>query len=331
MNKVNVKNINKHSPVLPIILSVACAFVLWMYVMSVESPSYTQTFNNVEVILRNDSVISKNGLSVLSGMGRTVDVTVVGRKSVINRMSADDIVAYVDLSGINSAGTYQPEIKTDLETGLSLDGLSEKTITVYIDMTTSKTVPIDSDIEYNGGVTKGNEYSMGHPYILSTADMQDSTSVVVNGPVTILNTISYAKVRTVEIGPITSSVKINSPLVLYDEDGAEVKNQYVSMVTPQVSVYFPVVTEKNVSVLPNFTGTFDTSKYSYTVSPSTVRVRAEESVLDSISSVTFDVSKSDSALLGVTKYALTADGMEIADGTTEVSLTVRQKPDNNSK
>ncbi len=331
MMKSNVENKNGRSPVFPIILSLICAVVLWMYVMSVESPSYKQTFKDVEVVLQNESVISKNGLSVLSGNGRTVDVTVMGRKSLINRMSSDDIVAYVDLSGINSSGTYQPEIKTELQTGLTLDSLSEKTITVYIDMTTSKTVPIDSDIEYNGGVTKGKGYSMGKPYILATADMQDAASVVVNGPVTILNTISYAKVRTVELGAITSSVTFMSPLVLYSEKGVEVKNQYVSLVTPSVSVYFPVVTERDIAVAPNFTGSFDTSKYSYTVSPATVRVRAEESVLDSITSVTFDVSKSDSALLGVTKYELPAEGLEIADGTTEVSLTVKTKQDSKSK
>ena len=94
---------NDYSPVIPIILSLVCAFVLWMYVMSVESPTYTETFKNVGVSLQNESIIAKNGLSVVSGTGYHVDVTVTGRKSIISRLDSDDIKAYVDLSGISSS------------------------------------------------------------------------------------------------------------------------------------------------------------------------------------------------------------------------------------
>ena len=329
--RLNNNSKNDYSPVIPIILSLVCAFVLWMYVMSVESPTYTETFKNVGVSLQNESIIAKNGLSVVSGTGYHVDVTVTGRKSIISRLDSDDIKAYVDLSGISSSGEYLLEIKTELDSGVSLYRLSQSTITVYVDMTTSKTVPIDPNITYYGGVTAGEGYSMGKPYIMATADMQDTASVVVNGPVSILNTIVKAKVRPIEIGAITASVPFTSPLVLYDESGNEVNSSYITIVTPDVRVYFPVVTERELEIKPNFTGSFDTSAYSYSVSPSSVKVRAEEKVFEKMTAITFDVSKSDTALVGETKYELVPDGVEIADGTTEVTLKVEKKTAANTK
>ena len=65
--------------VIPAVLCLLGALALWMYVMQAESPTYTETVNGIEVKLDGLDVLGeKAGLSVYSGEGVTVDVTVSG-------------------------------------------------------------------------------------------------------------------------------------------------------------------------------------------------------------------------------------------------------------
>lgn len=112
--------LKKGSPVIPLLLSLLCAVSLWLYVMSVESPVYTNTFYGVKVELRNESVLQKNSLSVFSGQNSSVNVTVTGKRSLINSLRSEDLTAYVDVGNITDAGEYGLDIKLESMEGLTL-------------------------------------------------------------------------------------------------------------------------------------------------------------------------------------------------------------------
>ena len=89
--------------IIPKIMCLAAAFVLWLYVMQIDSVDTESTFTGVRVYLENTSEIeSRNGLFVYSGDGTLVNVTVTGRKSVINSYTSDDIRVEADLSGVTA-------------------------------------------------------------------------------------------------------------------------------------------------------------------------------------------------------------------------------------
>ncbi len=320
-----LKSKKRGSPALPLILSLICAFALWLYVISVESPLYTQVFEGVQVELRNETVLTQNGLSILSGYGTTVDLTVTGRRSVLNFMHSEDLTAYADLSTITGAGEFPLEIRTDPIEGITVGGISENTVLVYADITTSKTIPISSDITYYGGVTTGAGYSMGTPYIMPTTTMPDVTSITVKGPVSVLNAVDHAQVSPVDLGTITSSVTYNTVLQLIDTDGEQLNSQYITIASGgAVTVYFPVVTEKEVTVEPVFSDSYDNAAYAITITPRRLVVRGEESVIRNVSRITFAVSGTPEDHLGTENFELSITGMEIVDGTKSVSMTVRK-------
>jgi len=157
--------------IIPVLLSVLCAISLWLYVMSVESPLDNNTFYGVNVELRNETVLKKNSLSVFSGQNTSVNVTVTGKKSLLNRLRAEDLVAYVDVGNITEAGEYGLDIKLDPVEGVTLSGLSVNKVTVFVESMVTKYVPIDAEISYSGGVTTGLGYSMGTPSILATSSI----------------------------------------------------------------------------------------------------------------------------------------------------------------
>jgi len=158
-------------------LLLAC--VIWLYVMLVDSPDHEETFHSVDIELINTSILEdEHSLSVYSGYGNVVDVTVVGKKSDISRMSAEDIRITADVSQIGEAGTHTLTLSADLPAGLSLGALSQNSVQVYCDEKSSKVVNVRARL-----VSFVSEYSIG-----SLEPEYDT--VVVSGPKETLDQIA---------------------------------------------------------------------------------------------------------------------------------------------
>ena len=95
--------------IIPKIMCLAAAFVLWLYVMQIDSVDTESTFTGARVYLAENTseIESRNGLFVYSGDGTLVNVTVTGRKSVINSYTSDDIRVEADLPGVTAAGNLR--------------------------------------------------------------------------------------------------------------------------------------------------------------------------------------------------------------------------------
>ena len=129
MAQINMKNKKKNDDSSSIgynrtnvavkILCVFAAFCLWIYVMTVESPEYEQTFGNVTVELINtDSLVSDSGLMLYSGYGNMVGVTVSGKKSIVSKLSDSDIVVTADVGKITGgSGRYDCKLSVDVPAG----------------------------------------------------------------------------------------------------------------------------------------------------------------------------------------------------------------------
>lgn len=331
MSENNGRRAGKSSPVLQVILSVLCAIGLWMYVMSVESPMYSETFYGISVELRNASVLSQNGLSVLTGHGNVVDVTVTGRRSTINQLKNDDFTAYADLANISAVGEYPLEIKVETADGVSVSGLSESSVLVYADVTTTKTITISTDIQYNGGVNAEVGYSLGKPYIVPTATMPDVTATTISGPVSVLGLVDHARVKSIDIGAVniganTGSITYNDAVLqLVDANGAIVDNPHIKSVSTNITVNFPVIMEKSVPVKADFVTEPAAADFKISVSPSRVSVKGEKSLITALEQITFTVPEKAEDIVGANEYDLPAlDGVEITDGTVKVTLEVEK-------
>ena len=90
--------------ILTILLSVAIAFGLWLYVITYEYTQIEYTFYNVEVQLLGESVLQDRGLMIASDSERTVDLTISGKRSDISKLKSSDITVLVDLTAIHEAG-----------------------------------------------------------------------------------------------------------------------------------------------------------------------------------------------------------------------------------
>ncbi|HPE95598.1 MAG TPA: CdaR family protein, partial [Bacillota bacterium] len=189
------------------------SIALWFYVQDYDSPTYEKKFTNISV----DIVGETDGYSVLSGYNNTIDVTVIGRKSDINKLYSSDIVAQIDISDITDTGTVSCPVTVILPNGISVSELSANSFWLYIDTTASMTIKV---IVTHTGYTENG-------LIVGTAVASPAT-VTVSGPVGELRKIAGAYC-TLDLGQISGSVSANGTLELRDSSGDAIDNPYMSI------------------------------------------------------------------------------------------------------
>lgn len=301
--------------IIPKIMCLAAAFVLWLYVMQIDSVDTESTFTGVRVYLENTSEIeSRNGLFVYSGDGTLVNVTVTGRKSVINSYTSDDIRVEADLSGVTAAGIYDIKLSARLPNGLTLSGMSADTIPVYVDERDKKTLEVKAKL-VSGTVAEGYELGELSPKY---------DNITVTGPKVALNDIDYAQIK-LALGSIESSVTSVGQIELVSTSGESIDARCLQLSRTEMEVKVPLYTYKEVSLTA-------VSKYGYltkensviTVSPPKVTLKGDPTVLASIDSLTV-ATVDEKQLLGdstLTVDIVPPDGVTVADGTERAAVKI---------
>lgn len=252
------------------ILCLVVAFIIWLYVMNVESPEYEKTFYSVPVTIENAAVLaSAQNLSVISGAGSVIDVTVKGKKSEIAKYSAGDIKASVDVSRITEAGRHTLDVAVDLPAGLVVAGIVPNNIKVDVDTLATKTVSVKVNIR---SVQIESAYELGVP-------VPDFTVVTVKGPAAVIDAIAHAQVD-LDLGRVTQSLSTRAALRLIDHNDAEVINPNVTVSQSSVTVNVPVYTTKELPLTVDFLhGYYNSENVNIDIAPKTIRVKGDPSVL----------------------------------------------------
>ena len=264
-----------HQSAVAKVLCVLAAVVLWFYAVSTDTAIIDKSFTGIPVDIRNlDAIDSELGLSVISGYGYTVDLSVSGMKPDVNSLSIEDITAYVDAGKITEAGEYSLQIHVSVPSGITIDGQSANYVELYIDKRSAVSVPVVVDPIYSIEAA----YKLGEP-------VPSFDTVNVTGPVEELEKIECAKV-TLELGRISKSLTATGKLVLIDKSGSPISNPYVKLQTSEISVKIPVYTEKEVGLTVGYKhGYYNDSNVSITITPSTVLLKGEPDILDDIENI----------------------------------------------
>lgn len=212
------------------ILCVLAAFVLWIYVMAVESPAYEQTISDVTVRFENEDVLREKNLSVYSGYSQSIEVTLSGKKSRLSKITGEDITAYIDLSETDVTGRRDCIVNVDVPDGCKLTGISRDTISVYIDESAKKSVEIEhKTVNFNSGAG----YEVGE-YDLNV-DIID-----VRGAAKYVETVAYAKVEF-DLSGVSKTKEVTGDVKLYNEYGNEVSGTYLEYSPARITVDIPII------------------------------------------------------------------------------------------
>lgn len=283
-----------------ILFSVFVALVLWFYVQEAEAPDYKKTFTDVTVEMQSLS----DSFSVIDGGDNRVDITLVGKRSDLNKIQSSDLTAYMDLSSITKPGEYQPEIGVLVPGGTELFECFPKIATLYIDQTVSVSVPL---------VVEMGEYSVGEDVVV---DAEPAVDVIqVKGPKGVLDQVECAKVKTGKLGEIHESFESNLRYTLLDKNGKEITSRYVITPEKNVRINFTVNKTKTIPLrLASKNGWWKEKDMRYTISPATIRVKGDLSVVDELESINVLVLDETTVDSAVYTKTLTPDQIRLPEG-----------------
>lgn len=311
---------SRAASVVPKILCVFAAFVLWIYVMQVESPEYEYVISSVPVELENARALQdESGLSVYSGSGNRINVTVAGKKSIVTKLTADDIKATVDLGRIKEAGRHSLDVIFELPDDVTIVSGEPSSITVYVDETDTVSLPISVKFKDASVIVK--PYELGKP----TTDID---TVTVTGPKLRLNELESAVV-SIEMASQKATFTTSAEIVLVDERGNTVDLSYFGMSETMASVTVPIYLEKEYKVeeLVKFKyGLVDAELVEITCEPETLTVKGDAAKLER-DTLPFETIEIDETLIGSVPYTETrnitlGDGLTLMSDSTQITVSV---------
>ncbi len=256
------------------IISIVLAFVIWFVINANSQTESNVTISNIPITIELSQDAIEDGMQVFDGADTTASVEVSGNRITVGSLSASDIqVVALQSNSIIAPGSHTLELsakKVGVKTNYNFaSNVSPSTVTVYVDKLKEKNFDIIDHIVYK--VEEG--------YYANTS-LSEST-VKLSGPETEISAIDSVVVQGTLEGKTNATTTNEFELVYLDKDGNEldIKMSQSDIGTVDVSVTPIPTTEINLEL-----DVVDApAKYpKVKLSPSTIKIAAEQSVIDSI-------------------------------------------------
>ena len=230
------------SKVFTIILSVAIAFGLWAYVVTVERTQIELTFYNIPVVMDGETVLRDKGLMITSGSDQTVNLTLVGKRSELTKLKISDITVLVDLTRINEPGEKVLSYEVSFPGNQSIEIVKRRPESVSIQVAHWETKVIPVEVVTTGKPAEG--------FRIDSANMSVSpNNVNISGPKDLIDRIAKGKI-VVDVEGAKVSVEQREKIMLCDSNGNPLNADLSDVVVENhmLLVRVPVLMEKEITL-----------------------------------------------------------------------------------
>jgi len=300
-----------------------CALTLWFYVADYDTIA-EKTFSNIPVELLRPT---KEDITVESGEGKLVNVTVRGRKADLKAVKDNDIRAYIDVRNAVQDGEINAEVMVELPDGITLvdnNALSITHVVVGLSIPTVKELPLE--IIYSAGLDDGHD--------LESQCRFNKINVI--GSSSVIEPITGARVK-LDVGNIQESRGFyGQKIELVDAQGFTLSLPYVKISDPEgkiipnglVDVYVRLMVEKELPVTVEFVGgVFNSTDATVKCDPEIVTVRGSAEKLNKMESVAIPVDEKtiDNIYNGTLKLPELGESVQymVDDDNVDVKITLK--------
>ncbi len=226
--------------------SVVFAAVLWFLITNINDPVITRPFSDVQVTLKNTSLITENGevYEVLDNTNVISTVKVSAPRTVMDTISKENIVATADVADMTSNGTIAISLTTNRYSNEieSITG-SIDTVKLSVEKKATKTLAITA-------TTSG---TLEDGYVVGSVSTEQNL-LRISGPESVVNTVKTASVD-VDVTSFTSNIGTDADIKLYDEEGNVVSEDNLTLNISSVRVNVTILATKRVPIVYTITGT----------------------------------------------------------------------------
>jgi YbbR domain-containing protein len=306
-----------------ILLSIAIAFGLWMYVITYVSPGSEETIYNIPVVLDGEAVLKERNLMIMDVSNTSVSMTLSGNRSDLNKVNNQNITLKVDLTQVTAPGeriglSYTYDFPGDVpDNAFVVENKSPDQIYVTVEERRTKEVPVE--VKWIGSAPEGFMSDREHKLL-------DYAYINVDGPASVADLIEKAVIE-VDLREQRESIDQNFRYTLCDAEGNPVDAQLITTNVAEVNLKVKIQRVKEVKLRLDVTygGGATEKNTSIEISPATIRVSGGEAVLEELGDeLTIgklnlaEITKSQELAFQITL----PEGVTNETGTTEASVRI---------
>ena len=310
------------SKILSALLSLAIAFGLWVYVITVVSPESEETYDSIPVILEGKTVLAERGLMITEGENASVTLRLMGNRSDLVKLNRSNITLKVDLSKIYEPGnhqlTYSIAYPGDVPNGaVSVENRSPATIALKVERRESKQVPVEA--VFSGSVPDG--------FISDPENaVLDPLYVTVKGPASVVEQIAKARID-VDLDGQNESISQSYTYTLCNEAGEPVNVALVETDVAEIRLDLKIQRVKEVKLTYTIIEGGGATEESAVieVKPAKIKVSGSDTVLEGLDEINLGVIDL-SEIIRVTQLSFPInlpDGVTNLTGVTDAAVNVR--------
>lgn len=306
------------------IISVLFAIMLWLLVVNTEDPIVTRDFKDIKVQVINEEEISEIDKVYEIVEGNTVNITVEGRRTVVDQLSSSDFIATADLGKLSDVYAVKIQvipIKSSLKDELTITYNGNDTLKVELEEKETKQVPVT--IVTQGAPASG--YAVGSDKVI----VKSPNIIEVTGAQSLVKKVKEARIY-VNVSNVYKDFEVVSKPILVDSDGDEVIGaERLKLSTDSVTINMKIFKTKEIAVEVNYTGSVldgyvvDSLEYE----PKTIVVAGMEEDLKQISKIEINdidvsgLSADFEPSIDISEYL--PDGVYPADSDTVINVTIK--------
>ena len=263
------------------LLSLAIAFGLWYYVISVVSPGSEEWYYDIPVVFEGETVLTDDrGMMITSKSEEvTVDLKLSGNRTDLAKVNKGNITIKVDLAKVYDPGehelTYTIGFPGDVPNGaLTTEIKSPETIKLSVEKRVKK--PVDVQVNFTGSVAEN--------YMADTENrVLDYVTIHVSGPSSVVELIDHAEID-VDLTGRVESISENFRYILCDAQGEPVDVAMVTTDVAEVHLDVKIVRFKQVPLMLQLTyggGAWEDT-VDIQIEPSNISISGSEALLEDV-------------------------------------------------
>lgn len=309
-----------------ILLSVAVAFLLWYYVISVVSPGSTETIYDIPVVFEGETVLTEDrGMMITSRAEEvTVDLKLSGNRSDLAKVNKGNITLKVDLTKVYDPGEhellYTIAFPGDVPNGaLTTELKTPEAIKLTVEKRVRK--PVEVRVNFTGSAAQN--------FMADTENrVLDYPTVNVSGPSSVVELIDHAKID-VDLTGRVESVSENFRYTLCDADGKPVDVEMVTTDVGEIHLDMKIIRIKQIPLTMdlNYGGGALEDTVEVTIEPANITVSGSETILEDLEFIqlgALDLFLMEEDVEGT--YTITVpEGITNISERTEAKVTVKFK------
>lgn len=307
------------------LLSLALAFVLWFLVIQIENPKDTTTFTNIPVKLINTELLDEQNkvYEVINNTDTLRRVTVKAARSITDQLRAEDIVAEADVSRITDINTVAINFYVQNAAVDSIEG-SHDLVRLNVEEKLSRWV----------GLTYNTVGEVAENYIIAGVT-PDQNRILVTGPESVVEKISYAKTE-IGVAGATTDQSASVAVELYDAQNNLVEHPMLVKNVNYVHMKVEVLATKEVPVEFDVMGVPAEGYMATGVVESTVsriRIAGRTSALNAVNKISIPAEKlnitgaDEDMVVAINLKEYLPDGIRLAEsGSNSISARVYIEP-----